>query len=357
MNYARISFIVRIRGIWFFLLLTLLGSAAIQIWSEAKAKPATTALPEGAPNIEWAQTGHNGRVTSVFFSPDGQLVASGSADQTIKLWGATGGALFRTLTVRFGGANTVAFSPDGQTLAIGTAAVNRNLYLFRVADGALIHTISAHNSGTTSVAFTPDGALLVSGGRDRAVKIWRMSDGALVSAFDQGNRVLSVAVSPGGQVVAAGSSNGEIKLWRIADGERIGTLSGHKDFVLSLAFSANGAMLASGATDDTVRVWSIPNGSLIQTVTVPNGGTATSVAFSRDGQTVIAGTSELLIPPNDTTDSLGALRFWRVSDGALSLTYDQQTSDTVNSIALSPDGVLLSYGRQDGGVVVARSPF
>src|SRR5262245_41665338 len=355
MNHARISLIILMRRMRLFLLFTLLSFAAMQNWYEAKAKLASTVLPGGAPDIEWAQLGHSNRVISVSFSPDAQLLASGGGAQ-IKLWRVTDGALTRAITVNHGYANSVAFSPDGQTLAVGTEAVNRNLFFFRVADGALLRTVSAHYNGTTGAAFTPDGALLVSGGRDRTVKIWRASDGALINTFNQGIRVLSIAVSPDGQVAAAGSSNGEIKLWRIADGTPVGSLTGHTDNVFSLAFSANGAMLASGASD-SVRVWAIPSGSLIRTITIPDSGAATSVAYSRDWQTVVAGTSELLTLPDGSIESLGALRFWRVSDGALLLTYDQQTSITVNSIAFSPNGGLLSYGRQDGGVVVARSPF
>ena len=240
---------------------------------------------------------------------------------------------------------------------MGTAALHQNLYFFRIADGALIRTVSAHSKGTTGVAFTPDGALLVSGGRDRTVKLWRVSDGALVNTFNQGIRVMSVAVSPDGQVVASGSSNGEIKLWRVSDGALLGSLTGHTDNVFSLAFSADGALLASGGADESVRLWVLPGKSLSRTIAVPNGGAASSVAFTRDGRAVIAGTSELITSPDGSIQSLGALRFWRVSDGALLLTYDQQTGITVDSLALSPNGELLSYGRQDGGVVVALSPF
>lgn len=357
MKYARISFNARMWSVRLLLLMTVLGFAVAQSWGVAESKPSPLASPSGAPNIVWEQTGHGSRVNSVPFSANGQLLASGGADQNIKLWRAADGALLRTLRVRFGGANSVAFSPDGQILAAGTAAVNQNLYFFRVADGALIRTVAAHSNGTTGVAFTPDGALLVSGGRDRNVKLWRVSDGALVNTLNHGIRVISVAVSPDGQVAASGSSSGEIKLWRVADGALLGILTGHTDYVFSLAFSADGSVLASGGADESVRLWGVPGRSLIRAIVVPNSGSATSVALTPNGQAVMAGTSELITAPDGSIQSLGALRFWRVSDGALLLTYDQQTSITVDSIALSPNGGFLSYGRQDGGVVVARSPF
>jgi len=71
----------------------------------------------------------------------------------------------------------------------------------------------------------------------------------------------------------------------------------------------------------------------------------------------MSGNSELLTSPDGTIQSSGTVRFWRVSDGLLLLTYDQETSITVPSVAYSPDGTLFSYGRYDGGVVVARNPF
>jgi WD40 repeat protein len=360
MKYKRITFAVGTLGRLFFLLLALFCFAELLNCGIAEPKPASVASSPVGPKIVWenaAERGHSGRVNSVLFSTDGGLLASVGADSEIKLWRAEDGELLNTLSQDNGAPNNIAFSPDGKMLASGSASATRNLLLYSVADGSLLRKFTAHANGTTCIAFTPDGSLLVSGGGDYTLKLWRVSDGALVKELNQGAHVISIVVSPDGGVVAAGDSSGKIRLWRLADGAQIGGFTAHTEYVFSLAFSANGSMLASGGGDESLKLWAMPKGTLIRAITIPNSGTATSVAFSPDGQSTTAVTSELVTSPADTMQSLGAIRSWRISDGALFSIYDQQTNSAVNAIALSPNGSLLGYGRQDGKVVVARNPF
>ncbi len=62
------------------------------------------------------QTGHTDVVTSVAFSPDGKVLASGSIDKSIKLWNVETGQEIRYRQVNTDGVSSVAFSPDGEIL-------------------------------------------------------------------------------------------------------------------------------------------------------------------------------------------------------------------------------------------------
>jgi parallel beta-helix repeat protein len=161
-------------------------------------------------------TGHTDPVRSVAFSPDGRLLASGSYDNTIKLWEVASGREVRTLTGHTGDVTSVAFSPDGRLLASGS--VDDTIKLWDVATGREVRTLSGHTSDVNSVAFSPDGRLLASGSDDKTIKLWDVATGSLVRTLSgHTSDVNSVAFSPDGRLLASGSDDNTIRLWDISD--------------------------------------------------------------------------------------------------------------------------------------------
>ncbi|KAI2836569.1 WD40 repeat-like protein [Aspergillus niger ATCC 13496] len=120
---------------------------------------------------------HSNSVSSVAFSNNGQLLASGSLAHTIKLWDAATGALKHTLENYSNSVSSVAFSNNGQLLASGSLA--HTIKLWDAATGALKHILENHSNSVTSVAFSNNGQLLASCSHDNTIKLWDAATGAL----------------------------------------------------------------------------------------------------------------------------------------------------------------------------------
>jgi WD40 repeat protein len=102
------------------------------------------------------------------FSPDGQTIASASADNTIKLW-KLDGTLLTTLKGQSAVVFSVAFSPDGQTIA--SASWDKTIKLWK-PDGTLLTTLNGYSGRFWSIAFSPDGQTIASANEDKTVILW-----------------------------------------------------------------------------------------------------------------------------------------------------------------------------------------
>jgi sugar lactone lactonase YvrE len=294
---------------------------------------------------------HDSPVQSVAFSPAGDLLASGSKDGTARIWRIDDGRKFdRTLLQRLkiptggreaGYSHDVDFSPDGETLAFGLP--DGTVRLWRVKDGTLLHTLRGHTSKVCSLAFSPEEAILASGSWDGAIRLWRATDGTTLRALNEHkDAVLALDFSPDGSLLASGSFDGMVNVWRISDGTLLQTLGGPGSAIEGLTFSPDGAMLASGVRDGTVQLWKVGDWHLLQKMTSEWPG-INSIAFSPDG-TMLA-----------TGDSWYRLQWWRVADGVL-LRDVVGHEDTVESVAFSPDGKILASGSLDGTVKLWQVP-
>lgn len=254
--------------------------------------------------------GHSSDVLCTAFSPNGMLIATGSADGTAKIWDANNGKeIFsfkaehdveeviclaispdgKLLSIGFhGGAivwdlgsrnelqnlqghdyqvSCVAFSPDNKYLATGSQ--DHTIKLWDMASGKEKITLDSHNDEVNSIAFSPDGVWLASGsgsffGDDFSIKIWDVAKLGLQATLNGQQRIRSVSFSPDGRWIATGSVDNTARVWDWVAGRIILTLRGHSNFVTSVAFSPDGKRLASSSLDGSLKIWEISTERLVR---------------------------------------------------------------------------------------------
>lgn len=357
--------------------------------------------------------GHSDLITNLRVSPDGQFVASTSADNTVRVWRATG-EISAILEGHTGTVWTVIFSPDSQTVA--TSSEDRTVRIWSI-DGELLKTVpfdapmwsvdfhpsdsnllvasgadskiqlfdrdgnirqswQAGEDKVFSVRFSPEGDRLISGSGDKIARIWDLQ-GNLLQTFEGHNgEVWAVRFSPDGQTIATASADNTVRLWQ-ADGRLIRVFQGHTSGVISVNFSPSGNYLVSASADHTVRVWNIEDGlsvnvfqhqdivsgaAFLDDATVVSGSydkTLRVWAVSTDVQQNLQGHDRRILnvavgADNNTiatTSTDTTVRLWqRTGDRFVQTLILQRDNVIPNGISLDPLGELVVVGGSDGNV-------
>ncbi|WP_414564799.1 MULTISPECIES: NB-ARC domain-containing protein [unclassified Anabaena] len=286
--------------------------------------------------VDWKQLlickGHTNWVPSLAFSPDGNILASSSSDHTVKLWDVITGQCLQTLQEHEHEVWSVAFSPDGNLLASGSN--DCTIKLWNVSTGKCVKTFKGHTSWIVSAIFSLDGQMLVSGSDDDTIRLWEISTGECLKILrGHHDGIRSISISPDNQTIVSSSDDHTVKLWNLGSGECIKTLQGHRAAVWSVAMSPQGNLIASGSLDQTVRLWDVNIGQCLK-ILQGHYGWVLSVAFNFP--------LNLLATSSDDQ----TVKIWDVITGQCLKTFSGYTSQSW-SVNYSPDGQMLASGGHD----------
>ena len=262
--------------------------------------------------------GASPRIESLAFSADGKrlAVAGGSPSQfgEIQIWDVEARAALSAFKISHDVLYGVSLSADASLVAFGGA--DKRVRVISAADGKELMRFDGHTNWVFGTTFTKDGKRLLSGSRDRAMKMIDLSNGRhiddinkliepvlciarhpkedqvayggelgtpriykiadnqkrtaanndtnLVRAFErQPGPVRAIAYSPDGATIAVGSRGAEVRVYAVKDGKRVATLGGHEGPVFAVAYHPDGKRICTAGFDGRVRLFEIAGGKLV----------------------------------------------------------------------------------------------
>jgi len=294
-------------------------------------------LPSGSPHVPLR---HDGAITSLSFSPDGTRLATGSADGAFGIWDVGTGISLKD--VKLGGrVRSVAFSSNGTKILVVAALANvqKPARLYDATGDSFIGF--SQTDLITTATLSSDGKLLATGGRDKFVVLWDAETGEQIKRFTgHSAEIYSVTFSPNGDRLASTSYDDTVRIWDTRALEFKGLLVGHVATVVSAAYSRDGSRIVTAGTDRTARVWQAEGGD--QSVLLGHTEAVNTAVFSPDGSRVLTASDD------------GTARLWTsLSEPALvQLGRHDQNRGGAFGASFSDNGQRLATAGADGSVRV-----
>lgn len=278
--------------------------------------------------------GHEARVSTAVFSPNGDKILTGSIDNTARIWNARTGDQISVLQHPSShGVNSAMFSPDGTRVI--TATSEDTAHLWDVASAKEISVLRGHEFPVYFAIFSPDGRRIATASMDDTARVWDAQTGQEIFTLqhDELSGVYSAAFSPDGTRIVTGAGNNLASIWDTATGRKIADLGGHSDTVNSVEYSRTGTHILTASNDKTARVW---DSKTTKEILVLRGHqeSVSRASFSSDGRQIVTAS-------DDTT-----ARIWDFHIQQHIATFTGH-DDFVSCAVYSPDGARVISASKD----------
>ncbi|KAG0366973.1 hypothetical protein BGX24_003463, partial [Mortierella sp. AD032] len=264
------------------------------------------------------------RVTNVTVSPDGTLVASASRNVV----NVRSKATQRQLKGHTKSVNCIVFSPDPQLIASGSS--DKTTRVWNAHSGALVIVLEGHKGVVTSIAFSSAGHQIVTGSKDGTVRLWNLATGEALNIFGSkaGADILSVAFSSNGKWIASGGEDGDVRIWDAVDYKGTPHVNDHGGVINCIIFSPDNIHIASGSDDGTIIIWNMDTKNTEHIIR--HDGAVKCLAYSPTGDNIASGGDDQYV------------RIWNAETGVIDSTLDHRND--VLSLCYSADGTRLWTG-------------
>jgi len=216
---------------------------------------------------------HRGPIFSLRWNRRGDLLLSGSVDRTAIVWDLKTQQMLQQFELHKAPTLDVDWRPDDSTFA--TCSTDRSIFVCRVGEAKPLRLFQEHTDEVNAVRWDPSGSLLASCSDDGTCKIWGLkSESSIFTLADHRKEIYTLKWSPTGKgsrnpqkplLLATASFDNTVRLWDPQEGRCLFTLAKHTEPVYAIAFHPSGEFLASGSFDRSLIVWSLKDGSPVKT--------------------------------------------------------------------------------------------
>lgn len=276
--------------------------------SKKSLNPTWSAVPNGdyiiviknENNKTWILKGHKSKVLALEFSPNGKILASASADNTVKLWNPVTRKCIKTFQGHTNDVTCLTFSPDGKKLFSGSADGTARVWHVQTEFCTKPQSKDVHANYVRTV-LNLNAQLMASCGDDKTIKIWNKNGECLQTLKGHTDKVLCLATFRDGEILVSGGEDKTLRLWKRNEKglyQEIKCINKHQGAIYSIQITPDGRMLSSSC-DGTINLWNL-DGQLLKTLNV--GSPVSSAVFSSDMTEIISGSWD------------GTIRRWDIRD-------------------------------------------